>query len=129
MGHSITLELDGKTLKCFPTEACNFQNIDANSATQEELGITHNNSKMFYKACEIAGLHIDSFGEFLDGSVAKDIYPNLEVIVSILMDHKEDIEPLAPTNGWGGYTDLTNKLLTLYRMCLMYPEAIIRDFY
>ena len=145
MGHDISLyKTKSKKIQitnCFPvTGQGNYKAdlIDGRlvpQTLQDDLYITHNLAEIIYIALENIKEPKKCFGEFLDGSKAKDILPTIEKMFDEIISNPKIYQPLEPEpdpetgRAWGSYKGLCDKLYALIFACRKYPTAIIYDWY
>lgn len=85
-----------------------------------ETNITYNLSDMYYKCIDKErGL------KKLDGLSSKKALPIIKKAIKDMENNKEEYEKLNPSNGWGSYDGLLNRLKQLKEYCETVPDGYI----
>jgi hypothetical protein len=136
MGHYIRL-INPKTEElityCFPlvgegtVEASMVNGVLKALPFQSSLSITYNNHQMWYLGMRNIGHPVDSLGDWLNGAIAKDVYPILIKLAEELESKPEVYKPLESKNGWGSYSTFCKQVRVLASACIVYPDAVICD--
>lgn len=90
--------------------------------------ITWNVGPMFAVSFRAVGIEEmidpDRFGiHALRGRIAGELLPKLEAAVQWLKNHREEMEKLNPSNGWGNYEDALRYVETMVEGCSEHPKA------
>jgi len=88
------------------------------ACVEEVRNVTYNNSKIFVKL----GVHPSD----RDNLLCKEWLPLINRALSDSYLYEEELEPLGPSNNWGGLKDVRNFLESLKISCEDHPLAKVR---
>lgn len=61
---------------------------------------------------------------FIDGMTGKEAFEKLIHALDYMKQHKEELEALNPSNGWGSYEGFMEFIRELIHACIETPDAI-----